>query len=71
MAELTSDEKKLLLALVEHELKEIEKHEKDFTTFMANSPALSWLYLQSKDIPFLATQEHYHQFLKDILTKLK
>ena len=71
MAELTPDEKKLLHAFVDHELKEIEKHEKDFTALMANSPALSQLFLQSKDIPFLATQEHYHKFLKNLLEKLK
>ena len=71
MAELNSDEKKFIRTLVEQELKEIEKSEKDFETFMSNSPALSPLFLQEKDIPFLATQERYHQFLQELLEKLK
>ena len=71
MAELTKEERMFIRTLVERELKEIEKHEHDFSQLMSNSPVLSQLLMRDKDIPFLATQEKYHQFLKDLLKKLQ
>ena len=70
MAELTQDERSFIRALVEKELKLIEKHEHDFQQLLNNSPVLSQLLMRNKNIPFLATQEKYHEFLKALLEKL-
>jgi hypothetical protein len=67
---LTTEEKEFIKTLVEKELKDIEGHEAEFATIINNSPALSQLLGQDKDISFLASQEKYHQFLKELLTKL-
>lgn len=70
-ANLTKDEHAFIRILVERELKEIEKHERDFDKLLNNSPVLSQLLTRDDDIPFLASQEKYHQFLLSLLNKLK
>ncbi len=70
MANLSISEKQFIRALVERELKEIEKHEHDFTKLLSNSPFLSQLHTRDRHVEFLASQERYHLFLKSLLEKL-
>ncbi len=67
----TKTERLALKLLVKKELKQIEKEEKDYRVLEANSPFLSSKLMRSKDIPFLATKERYHQFLLKLYQKLK
>ena len=71
MADLNREEKEFIRSFVERELKEVEKHEHDFTELLSNSPFLSQLHTRDRHVEFLASQERYHQFLKSLLAKLK
>ncbi|MFC1801023.1 hypothetical protein ACFLZB_00980 [Nanoarchaeota archaeon] len=66
----TKSERLALKILVKKELHQIETQEKKFKMIEVNSPPLSSLLLKDKDIPFLATQERYHQFLLKLDKKL-
>lgn len=68
--ELNKEEKEFLKTLVEKEIKEMEESEKKFPTLLNNSPVLSSLYMEDKDIDFLASGERYHQFLNKLNDKL-
>ena len=66
---LTKEETDVLKALVEQEIKEMEKEGKDFP--VRNSPVLSSIYrMRETDIPFMKNQVLYLVFLKDLLKKL-
>jgi hypothetical protein len=67
----TKEEKTFIRLLVERELREIEKHEHDFTSLLSNSPVLSQLQMKHNEINFLASQEKYHTFLKALKERLE
>ncbi len=66
---LTKEEKTILKVLVEKELEAVKKEGQNI--FIVNSPFLSGLArLHSKDIPFLASEKLYREFLKRLSEKL-
>lgn len=71
MAALTAEEKQFLRSLVRRELQETQQDERDFAVFLSNSPVLSSLMEEhDRSLPFLASQERYIRFLKDLARKL-
>lgn len=66
---LTTDEKTVLKALVEQELKEIKEKGEDFP--VDNSPVLSSIYrMRETDLPFMKNRALYQEFLQQLLKKL-
>jgi len=68
--ELTQDERLALKILVKQEIAKIEEEENEYHMLEVNSPFLSGLLLQDKDIAFLASKEKLHQFLLELEKKL-
>lgn len=66
---ITKEEKTILKVLVEKELEAVKKEGQKI--FIVNSPFLSGLArLHSKDLPFLASEKLYREFLEKLLGKL-
>ncbi len=66
---LSKEDKEALKILVKKELKEVKKEGEK--VLIANSPFLSSLArIHSKDLPFLASEKLYQEFLEKLLKKL-
>lgn len=66
---LTKEEKIILKVLTGKELEAVKKEGKNI--FIVNSPFLSSLSrIHAKDLPFLASEKLYQEFLKKLLKKL-
>lgn len=67
---LNKQDKLALKILVKQEINKVEKEEKEYAMLEVNSPLLSSLLLNDRDLPFLASREVYHQFLLSLEKKL-
>jgi len=66
---LTKEEKTILKVLVGKELEAVKKEGQKI--LIVNSPFLSGIArMHAKDIPFLASEKLYQEFLKGLLKKL-
>ncbi|MBR9683630.1 hypothetical protein GOV03_03765 [Candidatus Woesearchaeota archaeon] len=66
---LTTEEKDILKVLVQKELESVKEDGKK--VLIVNSPFLSSIVrTHAKDIPFLASEKLYLEFLKKLLEKL-
>ena len=64
--ELTKQDELILKALVEKELKDVEKEGK---IMISNSPFLNKIGLDDPDLPFMKSVDLYKEYLKELLNK--